>query len=239
MIRRLFKGFFLGLVVLLVLAAVDYWLFKVVFHLNYFRWYLDNGAVIGLITSITTTVWGDINKNTNLISANPTAYLGANLLLVSLPAKSLGANVKEQGENLISQSKESSAIADRLRTDPSFRYSPIRIFRDVFLVVEALISIIFVILINIGLAAWLLLVMPLQYLTFLICGAPVRAMMRSGVRTIAKHENEDYKAKIIRKTEELPEGWWDASFEKKPISLTNLFAAFVFLVLKFGLAESV
>ena len=52
--------FIVGLVALIALVGFDQWLFVTLFDTNYLSWYVKNGALIGLITSIVAITWGDI-----------------------------------------------------------------------------------------------------------------------------------------------------------------------------------
>jgi hypothetical protein len=75
--RRL-GSFVLGCVALLLLFALNRWLFWELFEIAYWRSYLKNGAAIGLISAIVFKVWGDmLDRHTGLISSHPLDYLGS------------------------------------------------------------------------------------------------------------------------------------------------------------------
>ena len=83
-----------GLAILFALLAVDRWIFVSWFHTTHLKWYLTNGALIGITSSIASLAWGDLNRHVGLISANPFDYLGSHLQLVGLPIYSLGTHLK-------------------------------------------------------------------------------------------------------------------------------------------------
>jgi hypothetical protein len=92
--RQRFLGGFLGLAVLVGVVLLNELAFRTWLDTDYLRWYLDNGAVIGLVFTLVTLAWGDINKNWLLISANPLEYAASSLMLVTAPWSSLGAMIR-------------------------------------------------------------------------------------------------------------------------------------------------
>lgn len=77
---------------------------------------------------------------------------------------------------------------------------------------------------------WLIIITPLNFVIILICGAPGRLFANSAWRVIAQIGIG--KTKKIRKSEEVPDGWWDASLSSKPVTFTNAIASLLFIVLK-------
>ena len=68
--------------------AVDYLIFRLLFDVNYFSWYLENGAVINIVFSVISLAVV-LDAYTGLISSNPFRYLWACMALtdhVSLAA---------------------------------------------------------------------------------------------------------------------------------------------------------
>ena len=79
--------------------------------------------------------------------------------------------------------------------------------------------------------AWLLLIAPLQYFLFLVCGAPSRVAMSSNYRLRA--ELNDGILKFVEpdpKVRPLTIGW-DASMSDKPVTMANAFGAAVLFLL--------
>ncbi len=83
-----------GLLLLLGMCAVNQLIFTRWFDTSYFGWYLANGSVIGLTTSIVSLAWGDINRHIGLISAHPLNYVGSNLQLAGLPMYEMGTRLR-------------------------------------------------------------------------------------------------------------------------------------------------
>jgi hypothetical protein len=83
------------------------------------------------------------------------------------------------------------------------------------------------------LAFWLLVIAPLQYFVFLLCGAVPRALLHSTERVIARMDGVfSFKAEAIPWDERIPDGWWDASFTRKPVALTATFSALLALAVR-------
>jgi hypothetical protein len=199
------KGFLLliaGLGILLMLAAFDHWLFTSQLNTTHLKWYLKNGALIGLVTAVVSLSWGDTNKHTGLLSAHPFTYLGACLQLVGVPIFVLGTHLR-RGEG---------------RTEA---HSPF----------DAWITVVLVLILTGMIFIWLIVVVPLQYFIYLICGAPARFFSGSRRRAIACLKNGRLDITEIGKEDKTPEGWWDASLASKPVAITNLFQALLVLIL--------
>jgi hypothetical protein len=92
--RQRILGGLLGLTVLVGMAFLNELAFRTWLDTDYPRWYLENGAVIGLVFTLVTLAWGDINRERLLISANPLEYGGASLELLTAPWSSLAAMIR-------------------------------------------------------------------------------------------------------------------------------------------------
>lgn len=92
--RQRILGVFFGLAALVGLVLVNELVFRTALDNDYPRWYLDNGAAIGLVFTLITLAWGDINRNRLLISANPLEYAGSWLALLTAPWLSLAAMIR-------------------------------------------------------------------------------------------------------------------------------------------------
>ena len=95
--NRLF-GILVGLTVLVALALFDHWFFQKYLDIVYWRWYLSEGARISLFAAIAGIAWGDLNKNTGLISAHPLDHLGSYLQTLALPIYSMGTAMRGRSE---------------------------------------------------------------------------------------------------------------------------------------------
>ncbi|MDB5801256.1 MAG: hypothetical protein JWL63_2195 [Rhodocyclales bacterium] len=79
--------------------------------------------------------------------------------------------------------------------------------------------------------AWLLLVAPLQYFVFLICGAPSRLALRSAYRVNARMEDSKLVYLQQEEPEKVPASFWDASLRDKPVVLAGMFSTLLWLLL--------
>jgi hypothetical protein len=195
--------FFAGLGILLALLIINNWVFITWFDTTYLRWYLANGALIGLVSTIASLAWGDMNKHAGLISAHPFGYIGACLQLAGLPVYTMGTHLRSPQSQ-----PETRSLFDLLLTIP-------------FMLI--LVGIVII---------WLVVIVPLQYFVYLICGAPARAFSHSQRQPIARLKGSQLEVKEISTNEKVPEGWWSASLSQKPVAITNLFVALFFLIVK-------
>jgi hypothetical protein len=114
-----------------------------------------------------------------MISAHPRAYLAGCLMLVALPLITLGHQIEQVGQRL---SQASSSPLTR---------AGIALLMNALLMLPVL-------LVLVGLlAAWLLLIAPLQYFVFIICGALPRTLLQSPHRVIAWSEGFGFETKLI------------------------------------------
>ena len=196
-------SFLAGLAILLAFLVVDQWIFSTWFKNTHLNWYLANGALIGLASSITSMAWGDMNNHIGLISPHPLHYIGACLQLAGLPIYTLGT---------------------QLRSNKS-GHGPQALF-DLILTIPFLIVLVGVVVI------WMVVIVPPQYFVYLVCGAPARILSQSKRQPIAQLKGAQLNINEIRSDEKVPEGWWSASMSQKPIAITNLFVSLFFLILK-------
>lgn len=200
-IKRLLV-FIAGLAILIGLLVVDSWIFSHWLHTTYLQWCLENGLSIGVVTSLVSLAWDEMEEShTGLISPHPFHYIGSCLQLVGLPTYALGTHLK--GNKVFSGPQ---AVFDFILTVPFF-------------------------LILVGvMIIWIVVVVPFQYFVYLICGAPVRCMSLSKRQPIAQLKGTQVNVREISKDEKAPEGWWSASIIRKPIAITNLFGSLFFLI---------
>ena len=199
------KSFSLGIIILGSLGCADYFLFNKLTDISYLEWYLKNGTLIGLIISFVSIAWGDLNKNSKLVSAHPLAFIAASFWMIGLTLSSVAAHLRN----------------DEKKTNP----------RNPF---DLIVSIPFIIAILFALVGWIFIVTPLQYLTNLIAGAPARVFIRSKWRSIAKFNVfGEMEMKEIRKDEDIKEGWWDTSLFSKPVTITGIMSAMLLFCIKF------
>ncbi|MEC5384835.1 hypothetical protein VVD49_03830 [Uliginosibacterium sp. H3] len=82
------------LLVLLILCAGNYALFRAAWAIDYFDWYRHAGPIIGLTTAIFAAAWGGMDRNTGLVAADPRQYCGACLQVAGLPILVFGGHLR-------------------------------------------------------------------------------------------------------------------------------------------------
>jgi hypothetical protein len=99
--------------------------------------------------------------------------------------------------------------------------------------VESILVIFWAAILLLGVFLWIVLVIPLQYFVFLICGAPARYFRSTDYLAIIGKEDQKLTIKYIQNSAEPPEGWQVASLGIEPFPLTNLLSILFFEALKF------
>lgn len=193
-----------------LLVAVNYLWFRQLGS-NYLTWYLNSGALIGVVTAVFATAWGDMDKNVLLISPRPSRYVSGCLLVVSLPFISIGAQIESLGKRISGNGGQPKTMG--------------MIF-DALIMLPFLLALIFLIVF------WFIVIAPLQYFTFLICGSLPRSLLRSQFRVIAHLNGVDYETRLISEDAPIPEDWWNASLSRKPITLTAALSGLLTLGLR-------
>jgi len=185
------------LLALLALCAIDYFLFRAVWAINYLDWYRHAGPAIGLATAVFSAAWGSMDRNAGLISADPRHFGGACLQVAGLPIMVFGGHLKHQ---------------------PRFH------------VLDWLFGVPLIVAFALGGIAWLVLIAPLQYFVFLVCGAPSRLALRSTYRLDAAMDGSQLVYLEQTSVAKAPSGSWDASLRDKPVVLAAAFSALLFML---------
>jgi hypothetical protein len=193
----------IALAIIVGLIAINHVLFAWVFGASYLGWYIANGAQIGFLSSLLGLVWGSIDRNPGLISANPRVYCAAVGHVACLPLNALRTGLGVRGD-----ARNAAALLD------------------------GVVTLIIVPLLALALLAWMVVIAPLQYVAFLVCGASARTAMRSSKRAIARFEAGFLETRDIGRNEKIPEGWWDTSLGQKPFAFTSLVQGLLFYVWK-------
>lgn len=192
---------FLGFAILVAIFVLDHWIFSKWLGTAYWRWYLTNGTLIGLITPIVFKAWGDLaDKHTGLLSPHPFVYLASCFQVIGLPIYGLGTQIKGN------------------RGQASWFDYPLTLVWALILVASILV--------------WFVVVVPVQYLVYFVCGAPIRFMLGSNRVPIATFAGTQLLPDEIDRRETVPEGWENVSISKSPVSMTNVLAALLFGILR-------
>ena len=211
------SSFFLGFAGLLLLVALNHWLFARFFKdTGYLQWYFSNAAEIGIGSALFSTIWGVLDEHPEAISAHPMKFVGAYLRLLGKYFLSLSSNIRPT----------STQGTDTLESIAAELFDSI---------VGTLLWAILLVVIVLG----LLVVGPLQYFVFLVCGAPGRLVSRSDRRLLLHETNDKTDLQEIRESQAVPADWTDISLKKKPFTLTNVIVGLLGGVLKLtGLATA-
>lgn len=202
----------LGLVTIGALLAFDAWLFNRWLHISHWRWYLQNGSSIALMTSLAGIAWGDLEKpwgdlekHTRIISAHPMEYVSACMLLVAVPMFAMGTLMRRSPAT----GSERGSLLDSLLT--------------------TLVMLVLMVL----LTAWVVMVMPLQYPLVMVCGAPARSFSHAGLRAdVVILPNGEVQLVEATKDEPPRRGARRTGLTDKPFTLTNLLIALLLFVSK-------
>ena len=200
--RRMYSTFF-GLCLLLVLLAVDQSLFQAWFGIDHLRWYVSMGASIGVVTSVASLAWGDLERHPGLVSAHPMDYLGSCMQLVGLPIHAMGTHMRRTGSEP--------------RAGTTF---------------DALLAIPLVLLLVAVLVAWLVVIAPPQYFVHLVCGAPARLFATSALQPVARLQDGQLAVGEVSAEGPLPAGSWGSGLSRRPVATTSLFTSLVFLIVR-------
>ena len=192
----------IGLIALAILLLMNHWIFITWFKTSYLSWYLENGAFIGLVAAIASEVWKDIENHPDLISAHPAEYLGKCVHLVGLFVFTLGTNLKSNRN----QPKQVSSF-------------------DIYMTLPLIVVIALVLL------AWLIVIVPLQYFVFLVCGAPARVFSQSDRVALVTDNGGQLSVDEMAHNQTVPNNSWTLSLSKKPIAVTNIFVAMTLLII--------
>lgn len=186
----------LGLALLGVWWLANDWAARRWLGSSYAAWYLANGSQLNLLGTLATLAWGELNRHTGLISANPRDFVGSYLQLAGLPIYEMGRH---------------------LRSDAAPRHSRTAL--------DTIAAGIMCAAVSLGIVAWVVVVTPAQYLVYLVCGAPGRVFSTSTRRVTARFAGGRLELRDTHHGEDLAEGWWEAGMASKPVSLTSALAA--------------
>jgi hypothetical protein len=190
-----------------ILIGLNWFLFRYVGNRNYFLWYLDNGAVIGLATGLLGLFWA-LEKRAELISVNPVEYFATCLQVSGGFLFSMGTYYRTP-EKKSAEPKESvrTIVADLWDTFASLCVVPL-------IVAVALL--------------WVAVVAPLNYLVTLIGGAPARRSLRHGPRRlVAMQRGSQTEMGELSADAPLPRDAIEVSFAAKPFAAAQAVNALV------------
>jgi hypothetical protein len=188
----------------LILGAVivaDYFVFRAL-GVQYFRWYLENGALINLAFSfISLAVVLDAYRD--LISSNPLRYFNVCMALFLHVLLAWDATMVKDDEG-----------AAQTWWLPLF--------------FDTLVSIVVYVVMFLVVLGWLLVVAPVQHLVYAVLGAPARNTFRN--TQISSYDPDTDRTTFAARADQSPAGF-RIGYRDKPVTLTAALASAVFWVI--------
>ncbi len=190
------RGHVLTLLVLAVfglLLYVNTFAFRALLGLDYFAWYLKNTAPVFLGFAFISLAWGGLEKQTDLISADPRKFVRGYLVLCAGLSATLASILQPSR-----RSTHSLSIWDPLWTA----------LWSLWLLAAVVV--------------WLVVLGPIQYLLHLVTGAPARTMLDSDLKTwFITSENNQTILTAPAETPPTDGVVTEAGFFAKPVTLTT------------------
>ena len=242
-----------GLVLLSGLAVLDWLVFRAWFDSDYLRWYLENGALIAVVFGLVTLAWGDLNKVTGLVSAQPLEYLAGCVALATLPSLAAAALLQSGRSQARSEelraarmewSRQLVEIVGSTEVSDELKQRLAAIFREAgqspesmaatsepdvtprgLGLVDVVLGSLFGPTLLLVFFAWLLVVAPLQFVVNLVAGAPARLALASPARAWYRVTPHEIHVEEAFKSDSLPEGATESGFSAKPVTFTAAIAS--------------
>ncbi|MHA2247195.1 MAG: hypothetical protein ACXADY_19775 [Candidatus Hodarchaeales archaeon] len=199
-----------GVCIVVVLITLNFFLFQMLLGLNYFIWYVENGAFISIFMGLFALNWKKLKSTEGLLSSHPLEYFATCFKLAAIFS--------------FSMSKFSSPYQEEEKKKDS----------KITIAFDDMISSIWVLTMLGGLFVWILIISPLNYLVTIISGAPARRYIRGATGEILVEETKD-KTIIdtrwsIKREEDI-----SISFIGRPFAYTQALTALFLWFVKIGL----
>lgn len=193
------------------LLIFNWWLFRAVFGTGYYRWYLNNGALIGVATGFIALIWEDLEGRDGLMAINPVEYFGSALQLAGVVAYSVGTSL----------------------TTPSRQPSEkVGCLTQLGIIWDALASTFLGLLMLAAVIIWLVVASPLQWVVTIVAGAPARRQMRGGLpRTVVIEDGNQMTISEQRADQPMRGNVIDVTLARKPFAVTQALIALIFFIL--------
>jgi hypothetical protein len=219
------------------LILLNRWIFTTLFDTEYLLWYIDNGVYIGAGITFISLASKRFKKDVNAVSADPLTYLVSYLRYLTIPYITLGTDLRLASGlvGIVDDSRSDDIeVESELSNvpDPSPGCLPL-LLSSLWNLVNGLLTLLWMLILIMTTFLWVIIVVPLQYFVFLVCGAPARMFHQSDYRAITAVEGRALKINYVKKSEETPNGWQDASLGIEPVTLTNLLSILFFAAVKF------
>jgi len=196
--------YFSGLVIISGMLLLNWYVFSRFFSLNYFEWFLKNGTIISIITSLVAIIKtedllggkDEKKKDVGLISDHPVDFLGAHFQRLGLYFDVL-----------------------------AITFSGVKPHKPHLKIDFFITSLLLLVLVIVQLI-WFLVVIPAQYVIYFFCGAPSRIFNTSE----ATAQVSAFRPSKINQSKENSRTFI-IDIKEKPIEFTNAIAAvFLFII---------
>jgi hypothetical protein len=192
------------------LLLFDWWMFRFLFGVGYYRWYLNNGALIGVATGFIALIWEDLEGSEGLVALNPVEFFGAALQLAGVVAYSIGTSL----------------------STPSRKGEKMGCLTQLASIWDTLASVLLGLLMLAAVIVWLVVASPLQWVVTIFAGAPARRQLRGGLpRTVVVEEGNQMTIGEQRADQPKPKNVIDVSLARKPFAVTQALIALIFFLL--------
>jgi hypothetical protein len=194
--------------IMVVLILLNWYLFQQLLGLNYFMWYVEIGIFISIFMGVFALTWKDPHLTEGLSSLNPREYTATCALLVATYMTALSEHFYS-----IEDRKEESIVI----------YSW-----------DLLITVIWGIVLSVGLMVWVFVIAPLNYLVTIISGAPARQYLRgaTGVAVIRKMKDDSLSLDYGSSKEKINTEYI-VSLISNPFATTQALTVLVLWIIKF------
>jgi hypothetical protein len=205
------SGFLISALIMAGWIVGMYFLFSYFMPESYFKWYLNNGTIISIATSVIALIWTGLEEQKGLLSWHPGYFMVSCFRLVAIFFSAMAANLAGPINGVKNRAKEPVSILEVL-WDAGF-------------------SILMHLLMAVIVLGWLLVIAPLFYFVVLFTGAPARQSIRdSGVKVFIREGKFKTNIQEQPSSDKAKDGWVDVSFSARPFALTNAINASVLFI---------
>ncbi len=213
------KGLLLSVLILAVWIWGLNWLFARFTGDTYFRWFVQNGTLIGIATAFFALVWQGLEAQKGLLSWHPGEFLASCMALAAVFYEAIAVNLAGPLDGVKRRADDSVSILEALW--------------------DGLCAFLMALLMAVAVLGWVVVIAPLYYVVTLVTGAPARREIRDTGRRLVV-QTEGFKTIILDQpsSASLPENAVDVSFGVRPFALTNALNAAVLFVIRLLLPAS-
>jgi len=213
------KGFILSVLILAAWIWGLHWVFARFTGTTYFRWYVQNGTLIGIATAFLALVWQGLEAQKGLLAWHPGRFLASCMSLAAVFYATIAVNLAGPLDGLTHRAEEPVSILEALW--------------------DTICAVLMALLMGMAVLGWVVVIAPLYYVLTLVTGAPARREIRGTGRRLVV-QTEGYTTTISDQPSDVPVPATavDVSFGVRPFALTNALNAAVLFLAKLMLPAS-